>query len=985
MPGNSVGQIGLDLVANTQGFQRQMSGITGMAKSAGKALAGAFAVKKLVDFGKECLDLGSDLAEVQNVVDVTFPAMSEKVDSFAKSAASSFGLSETMAKQYVGTFGSMAKAFGFTEQQAYGMGAALTGLSGDVASFYNLSQDEAYTKLKSVFTGETESLKDLGVVMTQTALDSYALANGFGKTTDKMSEAEKVALRYQFVSEQLSAAQGDFARTSGGWANQVKILFLQFDSLKASIGQGLINIFTPVLKLVNTLVGKLSVLAGAFKSFTELLTGNKASGGVGTVASDADAASKGLGDAADSAGNLADNTGDVGTAAKKASKEMKNLMGFDKINRLEDDKSGSDDLADANLKGMDFGGLAQGETFLDGMDAKLGGVLDRFKELAGLFEKGFALGFGDTDFEGLIKECQRVGKALKDIFTDPKITAAAKKLTNRLAKTLGVATGSIARIAVKWGEAIIAGIADSLEKNKKWLSNAVSGLFDSWGNVLEYVQQIFQGISDILTSSDVLGGVRGLSESITTEFLKSAYASLSIGTTIATNLLGGISAYIDQNKEYIKEKLAGIFNVSAEILDLVGDVKLAFADILSVFAGEEAQQLTADIIGIFADGFLGVTELALKFARDIISTITGPFTDNADGIKEALQNTLGPISELAATLHDSIKKTFTRIGKMYDAYIKPMFDSFRDGLGEVVKTLLDGYNEYIAPVLDNLSQKFTEVWQMHVQPCLDAIIDLVGDVAELIKNVWETVLQPVINWIAQQIMPAIAPVLQWIGTRFLDVFGGIADVVKGLIKALEGVVEFISGVFTGNWEKAWGGVKKIFKGVWDSFVGIVKAPINLIIDLINGLLGGVEWMVNGVVNALNTISVDIPDWVPGIGGSTLGFDLPTWTAPQIPYLAKGGFVERNTPQLAMIGDNRHQGEVVAPEDKMQAMVDAAANSVRPGVTKEELEPLVNSAAMRIVSALSSVGFNLDGAQIATLQRMAQTGVDRRFNTVNVVI
>ena len=172
MPGNSVGQIGLDLVANTQGFQRQMSGITGMAKSAGKALAGAFAVKKLVDFGKECLDLGSDLAEVQNVVDVTFPAMSEKVDSFAKSAASSFGLSETMAKQYVGTFGSMAKAFGFTEQQAYGMGAALTGLSGDVASFYNLSQDEAYTKLKSVFTGETESLKDLGVVMTQTAMDS---------------------------------------------------------------------------------------------------------------------------------------------------------------------------------------------------------------------------------------------------------------------------------------------------------------------------------------------------------------------------------------------------------------------------------------------------------------------------------------------------------------------------------------------------------------------------------------------------------------------------------------------------------------------------------------------------------------------------------------------------------------------------------------------------------------------------------------------
>ena len=206
----SVGAIGLDLVVNKNKFDKQMSGITSLAKKAGAALAGAFAVTKLVSFGKQCLELGSDLAEVQNVVDVTFPAMAGQVETFSKSAAKSYGLSEIMAKRYVGTFGAMAKAFGFTESQAYDMGSALTALTGDVASFYNLSQDAAYTKLKSVFTGETESLKDLGVVMTQTALDSFALANGFGKTTANMTEAEKVALRYQFVSKQLAAAQGDF-------------------------------------------------------------------------------------------------------------------------------------------------------------------------------------------------------------------------------------------------------------------------------------------------------------------------------------------------------------------------------------------------------------------------------------------------------------------------------------------------------------------------------------------------------------------------------------------------------------------------------------------------------------------------------------------------------------------------------------------------------------------------------------------------------
>ena len=175
-------------------------------------------------------------------------------------------------RQYTGTFGAMAKAFGFTEKQAYDMGTTLTGLAGDVASFYNISQDEAYTKLKSVFTGETESLKDLGVVMTQTALDAYAMANGFGKTTAQMSEAEKVALRYAFVQDQLTAATGDFARTSDSWANQCRIMKLQFDSLKASIGQGLINLFTPVLRVINTVIERLTVLASAFKSFTELIT-----------------------------------------------------------------------------------------------------------------------------------------------------------------------------------------------------------------------------------------------------------------------------------------------------------------------------------------------------------------------------------------------------------------------------------------------------------------------------------------------------------------------------------------------------------------------------------------------------------------------------------------------------------------------------------------------------------------------------------------
>lgn len=259
------------------------------------------------------------------MVDVTFPRMSKQVDDFANNAITSFGLSETMAKKFTGTFGAMAKAFGFGEQAAYEMSTTLTGLAGDVASFYNISQDEAYTKLKSVFTGETETLKDLGIVMTQSALDSYALANGYGKVTAKMSEAEKVALRYKFVQDQLSLASGDFIRTADGWANQVRVLKLQFDSLKATIGQGLINVLTPVIQVINRIISKLMSLANAFKAFTEMVTGKKGGGG----ASAATAGMEAMAQSADKAGAAA---GGAGSAAKKAAKDMKSATtGIDEL------------------------------------------------------------------------------------------------------------------------------------------------------------------------------------------------------------------------------------------------------------------------------------------------------------------------------------------------------------------------------------------------------------------------------------------------------------------------------------------------------------------------------------------------------------------------------------------------------------------------------------------------------------------------------
>lgn len=883
----SVGEIGLDLTVNRNSFDRQMQGIQGIAKKAGIAIAAAFSVKKLVDFGSRCLELGSDLAEVQNVVDVTFPEMTKQVDRFAKSAAASFGLSETMAKQYTGTFGAMAKAFGFTEKQAYDMGTALTGLTGDVASFYNLSQDEAYTKLKSVFTGETESLKDLGVVMTQTALDAYALANGWGKTTSSMSEAEKVALRYSFVQKQLTAAQGDFARTSDGWANQVRVLKLQVDSIMATVGQGLINLLTPVIKVINTVISKIATLANAFKALTELLTGNKSSPG------------EGIQEAADAAGELESATEDAGNAAEKAARKMKGLMSFDKLNN-QTDSSGSSSGSGAAGSSVDFGSLAEGADEAEAAGQKINPVLDNIKkrlgELADLFKKGFLSGLGD-DFEDSLKRTKEHLQGIKDsltgIFTDPKVMASASKCADRIAYALGQAAGS----------------------------------------------------------------------------------AVSVGQTIIENLAGGIDYYLKQNSGYIKERLIGIFDATGEIAALGGNFAEAFANIFEVFRGDTAKQCTADIIGIFSNAFLGATQLALNFTRDILNYLIQPFIDNKDKIKDALENTLKPVSTILSALNTSVKATFDKIFEVYDAKVRPAFEGLASGASSLFGTILDNYNQYVAPVLDGLAAKFSKVWQEHVQPMINKAVELFGKLAECISVLWQRVIIPFVQWLNSTVIPVLAPIAKVIGETILDAFGAIADAIGGILDILGGLVDFITGIFSGDWEKCWAGMGQIVDGFKEIFRAVVDDiaragdRFKIISETIKGFFNLIEESVKNTVETARIRGREMSELVSGIFGrikdsictkinaardavrsaidSIKNFFKFEWKLPSIKlphfemtgkfsldppevpklgvkWYAKGGII--SSPTLAIMGENNRK-EAVVPLDRNLEWRDAIADKV----------------------------------------------------------
>lgn len=252
---------------DTKGFNvgtKQISNaVTGMKSLFGKlgtAVSSAFAVKGIIDFGKQAIETASDIQEVQNVVDVSFGKMKSKMEEFADSAVETYGISKLTAKQTGSTYMAMAKGMQIADDAASDMAVTLTGLSADMASFYNKEQSATATALNSVFTGETETLKTYGIVMTEANLQQFAYTQGINKKISAMSQAEKVQLRYNYVLSQTALAQGDFARTSDGWANQIRILSEQWKEFSGTVGTILINTLLPAIQTLNKAMSWLNIV-----------------------------------------------------------------------------------------------------------------------------------------------------------------------------------------------------------------------------------------------------------------------------------------------------------------------------------------------------------------------------------------------------------------------------------------------------------------------------------------------------------------------------------------------------------------------------------------------------------------------------------------------------------------------------------------------------------------------------------------------------
>ena len=323
-------------------FQRLGNGSSGLKTASFnlgalfKTAVGFKAIQGIIDFGRSAVNLGSQITEVENVVDVAFGSMSDKAYQFASTAKEQFGLSELAAKQYSGTMMAMMKSSGVAQDAASKMSISLAGLAGDIASFYNIDTDTAFQKIRSGISGEIEPLRQLGINLSVANMEAYALSRGITTSYNAMSQAEKVALRYNYLMSATGDVQGDFARTSGTWANQVRLLTLNFQSLSAVIGQGVIAGILPAIQAINALMSKLMQAANVFRNFMYVLMGKKLKGsqtGVSDVVSDLG----GIETAVDDASSGLD---DATSSAKKLKKAL-SVLPFDQLNQLADNSDNS--------------------------------------------------------------------------------------------------------------------------------------------------------------------------------------------------------------------------------------------------------------------------------------------------------------------------------------------------------------------------------------------------------------------------------------------------------------------------------------------------------------------------------------------------------------------------------------------------------------------------------------------------------------------
>lgn len=696
-----------DLRRQLSDVKQQLGSVEAKAKSTSNGINKAFkaikitaVVAALTTLGKKAIETASELEEVQNVVDTTFGDAAERVERFSKAAITQFGLSEYAAKKAASGFMAMSNGMGVARDAGAEMAIQLAGLSGDLASFWNTNTEQAMTALNGIYTGETEALKKYGVVMTEATLSSYAMAIGVKKQYNELSQAEKVLLRYKFVLNSTEEAQGDFAKTSNSWANQVRILKEQFNSLLGILGKGFIEALTPVVRMLNQLLNVVINIANAWSAAWSKAFGTDKQ----TMSVDTKPADK----------NIEQTTQKV----DKLKKELQ-LMSFDEINQLkkvdnEKDEAQNNNNIDPALKievEKGDGGIAEElEKQYDLIDEILQRILDKFKEIKDKLPKlnisideellaenikrlifafieafgniiAAALEFGinlanSINFDAVVTNLTNAGVSLLHAFETIVVTII--QLANRIAEDiqLGLVIEKVTEVIAafaNFADQLVSAIAPAciafyetgLSPIVQWIGeklvdalNFAVEILDDWAAWFQENAPLIEQFAEKL--GEVVAGLWALIEPL----LDVAWETFKEAIRLITEIIQAFFTFILENGEVVGSLIMGVitafasFKVVQAVISIVKGCEAAIIALKAAFVafltGNPIALAIAAVAGLIVaftalwQNCEGFRNFWIGLWDGIVSVVQGAWEGICsiiDGIIQAVQNAVDAVKE----------------------------------------------------------------------------------------------------------------------------------------------------------------------------------------------------------------------------------------------------------------------------------------------------------------------------------------------------
>lgn len=872
-----------------------------LAGAIGKVYATYWLLFRAVGKVKDAIDISSQLTEVQNVVNTTFGNYRHLIEEFSNTSIVDFGMSELTAKKVSSTFQAMGTTMGFSQGKMADMSIELTKLTANMASFYNLEQEDVAEDLQSVFTGQTRPLRQYGLDLTEATLKEWALKNGMDANIKSMSQAEKTLLRYNYVLANTGAAQGDFKKTQMTWANQTRILSENFKALASVIGGTFINALKPMVVALNSAMGALISFAKTVSESLGKIFGWKYEDGSGGIANDYE-------DAADSAGDIADSTG---TAAKNIKKMKAGLRAFDELKTINlPDNNSATGGSGGNTGGS--GGSASGSggqwTKVDSIFKDYESSLDNLYKLGDYIGTTLTSALNSIPWDKAYEGAKNFGKGLADFLNgliSPELFGA---VGSTIAGALNTAINASLSFAENFdfedfGLSIATAINNFFEdldtaslgqSVSKWIKGGLSTVktvlkqtdFEEIGKkIAEFVKNIdFSGIASSFSSVIIWAlesGIELLGTLITEAPLETALIGAfsvfkftglgnSISGKISSSILGSLASVlgVDFGKD---TKLSGV--LIEGVKGIAGRVK--DSDMLTALSSMGSKIWT---------GLGSAISTVTTGAANVISTVFSGLSTAVNGLATSAGSVIGTIaSSVVGKIFIGLAVAFAAVKILQWLYKNTPFGDWVDDVGEFFSGLVTKGIEKITGIGDAIGKFFTETIPQEFAKHKDNAIEFMATIK---GNVSESFTAMKAKW--DGIKDKLATLTGQAKNATVDVFNDLKgkwDLVKDKISTLTGKAKNASddvfkslgnkwstitsktSTLTAKAKNSLGNAGKKISNAWsdiksktvkltakfvDNFTAPLKKAWNSVAKAINGFTGKINKTLNINIGQLPT-------------------------------------------------------------------------------------------------------------------------------------